>query len=114
MTSSPRKQKQKGKIVQRLENVSQEEIAARWQQLRPRYFKWLGLFALLTVITYLVNHALNMQFTVEQLNANNMLVNGLSILNAAFHISSIFCVLFVFLVAMSLFFGRVPVKAAAE
>ena len=106
--------RQPGRISERLNNMSQEEIAERWRQMRPRYFRWLGLFTLLAAIMFSVNHALIMQFSAAAIKQNDMLVKLIGFLNAAFQISCIFWVLFVFLVGMSYFYGKVPAGATAE
>src|SRR3954465_15510934 len=109
-----KRNKRQSKISKRFESMSHEEVAERWRVMRPRYFRWLGLFTLLAAIMYLVNHALIMQYSADALKANDTLVKLIGFLNAAFQISSIFWVLFIALIGMSYFYGKPPQHAAAD
>jgi len=106
------KKKRQSKIADRINSMSHEEIAERWRQMRPRYYRWLALFTMLSIILYLINHALIMQYSAEALKRNDLLVKLIGVLNAGFQISSIFWMLFAFLVGMSYFYGKAPATAA--
>ncbi|HVT79167.1 MAG TPA: hypothetical protein VHM90_00810 [Phycisphaerae bacterium] len=103
MALKQRKNRGQKNLKARFEQMSSEELEQRWRDMRPRYFKWLGLFVSLVAIIWLVNHGLLMQHTKADLEANyNTIIH---ILNAAFQIASIFCCLFVCLIGMSYIYG---------
>ena len=103
MALKQRKNAPKKTLKKRFEQMSNEELEQRWRDMRPRYFKWLGLFISFAAIIWLGNHALLMQHTKADLETNyNTMIH---ILNAAFQISSIFCCLFVCLIGMSYIYG---------
>ena len=90
--------KRKSKVVERLETMTQEEMAQRWREMRPRYLKFLAFFVIAAVSLFLTNHFMPFGQT------------ALNIVNVAFQIFCVFTVLFSMLTAMSFIYGRVPAK----
>ena len=96
------KNKSKSKIQSRIENMSAEEMQARWLAMRPRYLKGLAFFVIAAVTLFLTNHF--RPFDQATLN----------IVNVAFQIICVFCVLFGMLTAMSFIYGRPVAKEAVK
>lgn len=108
----PNKSRKQKALQDRYNSMSPQEFAERWNNMRPRYFKWLGLFACITPSIWLVNHALVLRHTAEELKNDAFYSKLIGGLNVGFQISTIFCVLFVMLIGMSYFYGRAPRAAA--
>jgi hypothetical protein len=90
--------KHKSKVMERLEAMSQEEMAQRWREMRPRYLKFLMFFVFAAVSLFLANRVLSFGQTT------------VNIVNVAFQIFCVFVVLFGMLTGMSFLYGRVPAK----
>ena len=86
--------KNKSKIETRLENMSPEEMQARWLAVRPRYVKGLAFFVIAALTLFLTNHFRPFEGST------------LSVVNVAFQIICVFCVLFGMLTGMSFIYGR--------
>jgi len=112
MAARQKRVKRKGNLEKRFESMTPGELEQRWRDMRPRYFRWLGLFVLLAAIVYLINHVFLMQHTAAELKADSFYTTTISILNVAFQISCIFCFLFTVLTGMSYIYGRASTKTA--
>jgi hypothetical protein len=77
----------------RFDQLSGEEIQARWKGLLPKFLKGFALFGSATVLIYALNHF----FILPQRITD--------IANVAFQICSIFAVCFTFLSAMGLYYS---------
>ncbi|HEY4330079.1 MAG TPA: hypothetical protein VGN88_10120 [Phycisphaerae bacterium] len=90
--------KNKSKVQQRYEKMTDEEMQQRWREQRPRYIKGLAFFVIAALTLFLANHFQHFEQSV------------LNVVNVAFQILCVFCVLFGMLTAMSFIYG----KAAAN
>ena len=109
-----KKKRATSKLEQRYKDMSSEEVEKRWRDMRPRYFKWLGLFVSLACITFLLNHVFLMQHSAAELRVDGFYTKTIGVLNVAFQISCIFTFLFTTLVSMSYFYGRPSAKQTAH
>ncbi|MEI7767413.1 MAG: hypothetical protein WCJ97_08255 [Phycisphaerae bacterium] len=94
--------KKKSSLQDRYNKLTPDEVKARWQGLRPRYYRWLGLFGSAAALMFLLNHAVVMPQKV------------VDIINVAFQICSIFFVMFAVLIAMSYIFGGVDKASKSD
>lgn len=97
-----KRRKFKNTIKSQYEALTPEQVAQRWRDLRPRYFRWLGFFLLAAVILFTCNRAMAL---------NQATVN---VINVAFQIFCIFSVMFAVLVGMSFIFGGVETAAVKK
>jgi len=77
-------------------------MQARWLAMRPRYLQGLAFFVIAAVTLFLTNHF----HPFDQ--------GTLNVVNVAFQIICVFCVLFGMLTAMSFIYGRPTAGATAK
>ena len=98
MRKRPKQYKQAAKRSNRLEQLTDEEIQRRWKGLTPMFIKALIVGVVAAPSIYAFNHLSHLDQKMTD------------ILNVAFQISCAFAVLFAFLTAMGLMFGRPTAK----
>ncbi len=88
-------------IKRQYQSLTQEQVAERWRMMRPRYWRWLAMFASLAVLLFFGNRTLSPSQGV------------VNVINVGFQIALIFGVMFSVMIVMSYVFGGKGETAAS-